>query len=83
MGYGTGAVMAVAAHDERDAEFARKYNLPIRPVVKGDTKDECYTGEGVAINSGFITGLKTSEAKEAVASFVEREIWGRGPCSIA
>src|SRR5207237_2758620 len=58
MGYGTGAIMAVPAHDERDYEFARKFNLPIRPVVKpasGDAPaDRAFVEEGIAITSPMI-----------------------------
>jgi leucyl-tRNA synthetase len=77
MTYGTGAVMAVPAHDERDYEFAKKFKLPIPPVVqnpaKPEAKDECYSGEGIAIHSGFITGLKTSDALLKVIEWAEKE----------
>jgi leucyl-tRNA synthetase len=55
MTYGTGAVMAVPAHDERDFEFAKKLNLPIQTVVSGGKENECFSGEGVNVDSGFIT----------------------------
>ncbi|WP_456479736.1 leucine--tRNA ligase [Nautilia sp.] len=68
--YGSGAVMAVPAHDERDFEFAKKFNLPIKWVIKpvdGEiNENEAYTGEGVLINSGEFTGMKNTEAKEAI-----------------
>jgi len=68
--YGSGAVMAVPAHDERDFEFAKKYNLPIKWVIKPENgeinKNEAYTGDGVLINSGEFTGMKNIKAKEAI-----------------
>ncbi|MCS6913903.1 MAG: leucine--tRNA ligase [Myxococcales bacterium] len=71
-GYGTGAIMAVPAHDERDYDFARAMGLPIRRVVEAHQGDEgAYTGEGVAINSGFINGLPTPQAKAAVIRWAE------------
>jgi len=61
--YGSGAIMAVPAHDERDYEFAQKYNLPIREVVAGgDITKEAYTGDGEHINSGFLNGLNKEQA---------------------
>lgn len=73
--YGTGAVMAVPAHDERDFAFARKYELPIITVVKptqGEAEEgACFTEAGVATNSGEIDGLTTSEAKERVIALLE------------
>lgn len=64
MTYGTGAIMAVPAHDKRDFEFARKYNLPIKNVIspEGETIESIYTGEGTLINSGDFDGLSTKEA---------------------
>lgn len=75
MSYGTGAVMAVPAHDERDFEFAKKFDLPIRAVVQGPAQSEggCYSGEGVAINSGFINGLKTEAGIQKVIEWAEKE----------
>ncbi|MDP9173748.1 MAG: leucine--tRNA ligase [Planctomycetota bacterium] len=78
MGYGTGAIMAVPAHDQRDYEFARKFNLPIREVVTPPggaplPKDRAYEGEGVAINSLSLTGLPTHEAREQMAGILEAE----------
>jgi len=65
--YGTGAVMAVPAHDERDFEFAKKYNLPIRQVVSGrNISVEAYIGEGILINSGEFDGMKNEEAREKI-----------------
>jgi len=70
MDYGSGAVMAVPAHDERDFEFAKKFNLPIVWVIKPENgeldKSQAYTGEGILINSGEFTGMKNTEAKEAI-----------------
>jgi len=66
--YGTGAVMAVPAHDERDYEFAVKYELPILQVVDGDMSDGAYVGDGVHINSEFLDGLNNEEAKSAMTA---------------
>jgi len=78
MEYGTGAVMAVPAHDQRDFEFAKKYGLEIvavvRPTDKGidaDTMTEAYVGEGIMINSGRFNDLKNIDAMEAIASYLE------------
>ncbi|WP_163191973.1 leucine--tRNA ligase [Clostridium thermarum] len=65
--YGTGAVMAVPAHDERDYAFAQKYGLPIEKVIDGGT-DELFTEDGVLVNSGEFTGLSSEEAREAIIS---------------
>ncbi|OFZ54666.1 MAG: leucine--tRNA ligase, partial [Bdellovibrionales bacterium RIFOXYC1_FULL_54_43] len=77
MSYGTGAIMAVPAHDERDNEFAKKFNLPIIKVIEKETEggkaDELFTGDGVSINSGFITGMPTVQAKQAVNEWVEKK----------
>ena len=65
--YGTGAVMAVPAHDERDFEFAKKYNLEIREVISGgNVSIESYTGEGVLINSKEFDGINSEEAREKI-----------------
>ena len=76
--YGTGAIMAVPAHDERDCEFAEKFDLEIREVVK-PASDEggCFSGEGVAMNSGFLDGLPTPEAKEKMIQDLEAKGKGR------
>lgn len=68
MGYGSGAIMAVPAHDERDFEFAGKFDLPIVQVVQpiGDQDWQGYTDPGTAINSGFLDGLKTKDAKKKI-----------------
>ncbi len=73
MTYGTGAVMAVPAHDERDFEFAKKFNLAIQTVVSGGKEGECFSGDGVAVNSGFINGLKTDQATLKVIEWAEKE----------
>lgn len=78
MGYGTGAIMAVPGHDQRDWEFAHKFNLPIIEVVEGgDIKKEAYTGDGVAVNSDFISGLPTSEAKKKIILWLEENHLGK------
>ncbi len=64
--YGTGAVMAVPAHDDRDYAFAKKYNLPIKKVIEGDISGSAYTEDGKHINSDFINGMNIAEAKNAV-----------------
>ncbi len=65
MGYGTGAIMAVPAHDTRDYEFAKKFGIDIIEVIKGgDISKEAYTGEGECVNSGFLDGIKNK--KEAI-----------------
>lgn len=79
-GYGTGAVMAVPAHDERDFAFAQKYKLPIVDVVeKPDTDSDAglYSGEGPLVNSGHFDGMQSSEAREEVVAWLEQEGVGR------
>lgn len=72
--YGTGAVMAVPAHDERDFEFAKKYNLEILEVVSGgDITKEAYTAEGIMVNSGGYNGMKSDEAWEKMATWLEEK----------
>ncbi|MFA7342751.1 MAG: leucine--tRNA ligase [Terrimicrobiaceae bacterium] len=78
MGYGTGAIMAVPAHDERDFEFARQFGLPVREVVREPhATGSCFSGEGVAVNSGFLDGLPTAEAKRAISAWLEERQLGR------
>lgn len=73
-GYGTGAIMAVPAHDERDNEFANKFNLPITQVIEGGgPASDVFTGEGVLVNSGEFTGLSSSEAREEITQKFGRE----------
>ena len=84
MDYGTGAVMGVPAHDQRDLDFARKYMLPVPRVVaaEGDEDvaihNEAYTGPGKIINSSFLNGMAVDEAKAAVIARAESEGWGKG-----
>ena len=74
-GYGFGAIMAVPAHDERDFEFAKKFDLEIRAVISGgDINVEAYTGEGKLINSEKFDGLDISETKKAITEFVGGEL---------
>ncbi len=73
MTYGTGAIMAVPAHDTRDWEFARKFNLPVIEVVAGgDVEKEAYTDiqDGVMVNSGFLNGMKVAQAKKAIIEYL-------------
>jgi leucyl-tRNA synthetase len=89
-GYGTGAIMAVPAHDERDFEFAKTFSLPIITVVKpneawlkktGSTLEnltEAYTDEGDAVNSGEFTGLTTAEFKQKITAWLEQTGKGQG-----
>ena len=79
--YGTGAIMAVPAHDTRDWEFAKKFNLPIIEVVKGSevgVENEAFTdcATGVMINSSFLTGMSVEEAKKAITEWLTKE--GKG-----
>jgi leucyl-tRNA synthetase len=80
MGYGTGAIMAVPAHDERDFEFAQKFELPVKQVVQPpEGKDwQGFTYHGIAVNSGFLDGLTTSEAKKKIAAWLEEKGLGKG-----
>ncbi len=82
MSYGTGAIMAVPAHDTRDWEFAKKFNLPIIEVVAGgeDVQKEAYTdvAEGKLVNSGFLDGLEVAEAKKKIIEFLEEKKIGKG-----
>ena len=72
MGYGTGAIMAVPAHDTRDYEFAKKFGIEIIPVLLGgDIEKEAFTGDGVHINSGFLDGLNKEEALNKMYEYLE------------
>lgn len=72
MGYGTGAIMAVPAHDTRDYEFAKKFGIEIIPVLSGgDIEKEAFTGDGVHINSGFLDGLNKEEALNKMYKYLE------------
>ncbi len=77
--YGSGAIMAVPAHDMRDHEFARKFGLPIIEVVKGgaDVQNEAFCGEGVAINSPVIEGLPTALAKAKITDWLGQKGLGK------
>ena len=84
--YGTGAIMAVPAHDERDFAFARKFALPIVPVVSpadGSTPepDQAFVGEGIAINSGALNGLATAAAKQKITADLEARGVGKATVS--
>ncbi len=85
MEYGTGAVMGVPGHDQRDFEFATKYELPILRVVATDParadepfKGEAEAGDGVIVNSGFLNGMSVEDAKQAVITRAENGGWGEG-----
>jgi leucyl-tRNA synthetase len=77
--YGTGAIMAVPAHDSRDLEFARKFALPLRVVVQapGGQDSLGFLGDGASVNSGFLSGLSTAEAKKKIISWLEENRLGR------
>ena len=77
-GYGTGAIMAVPAHDLRDMEFAKKYELPIEVVVQAPKGQESlgFSGEGVAVNSDFLDGLSTLDAKVRIINWLEEKAFG-------
>jgi len=82
MSYGTGAVMAVPAHDDRDFAFAQKYNLPIRVVIappqwQGEELEAAYIEPGVMVNSGQFDGLPSQQGIEAVSDFLEEKGWGK------
>lgn len=78
-GYGTGAVMAVPAHDERDFAFAEAFKLPIVNVIASSDDDgvQVYHGEGTLENSGVFDGMNTSEAREEIVAWLERQELGR------
>jgi leucyl-tRNA synthetase len=84
--YGTGAIMAVPAHDDRDSEFAKKFNLAIIQVVEPDDAEQkklvkegklCFTGDGTAVNSGQFTGLRTPDFKERITNWLEQKGLGK------
>ncbi|MDY6798562.1 MAG: leucine--tRNA ligase [Pseudomonadota bacterium] len=83
MEYGTGALMAVPGHDDRDHEFARKYRLPIKQVIAAadgrelDVQEQAFTGKGVLVSSGKYSGLTSEEAFEAIADYLEDNGIGR------
>lgn len=76
--YGTGAIMAVPAHDDRDYEFAKKYGLEIIQVLEGDSiKEKAYTGDGIHINSSFLDGLNKEEAIDKIIKYLEENNIGK------
>jgi leucyl-tRNA synthetase len=82
LSYGTGAVMAVPAHDERDFAFAQRYNLPIRVVVappdwQGEELEQAYIEPGTMVNSGQFNGLPSQQGIEAISDFLEQKGWGK------
>jgi leucyl-tRNA synthetase len=82
LGYGTGAVMAVPAHDERDFAFAQRYNLPIRVVIappdwQGGELEQAYIEPGTMVNSGKFDGLPSQQGIEAISDFLEEKGWGK------
>ena len=82
LSYGTGAVMGVPAHDERDFLFAKKYDIPIRVVIsppdwQGEELKEAYIEEGTLVNSGQFNGLPSKQGIEAISDFLEEKGWGR------
>lgn len=86
MEYGTGAIMSVPAHDQRDFDFAKKYDLPIRVVIVpedsvnellGTSLTEAYEDEGILINSGQFSGLKSDEARRAIGEYIEERGIGK------
>jgi len=82
--YGTGAVMGVPAHDERDFAFARKYNLPVKIVIQPPNEElilekmtDAYVGEGIMVNSGMFNGLVNTEGKQKIGQYLEEKGLGR------
>src|SRR5690606_25344631 len=81
LGYGTGAIMAVPGHDQRDWEFAREFGLPIVEVIAGGNISEAaHTGDGELVNSGFLNGMNVEDAKDAMTSRLAAE--GRGEARV-
>ncbi|MCY4487227.1 MAG: leucine--tRNA ligase [Deltaproteobacteria bacterium] len=85
MEYGTGAVMAVPAHDQRDFEFARKYDLPVRPVIHpagatlaAEDMTEAFVADGVMADSGPFSGSGSAEGRARIAAYLEEKGWGKG-----
>ena len=76
--YGTGAIMAVPAHDTRDYEFAKKFNIPVIPVLKGgNIEKEAFTGDGAHINSDFLNGLNKQQAIDKMTTWLEETGCGK------
>lgn len=77
--YGTGAIMSVPAHDTRDYDFAKAFDLPIIEVISGgDVSKEAYTGDGLHVNSGFLDGLNVQDGKKKMVEWLESNGVGRG-----
>ena len=77
--YGTGAIMAVPGHDQRDYEFARQFDLPIVEVISGgDLSKAAHTGNGELVNSGFLNGMDVKAAKQAMVEWLEQRAAGKG-----
>ncbi|MDR1952551.1 MAG: leucine--tRNA ligase [Elusimicrobiota bacterium] len=79
-GYGTGAIMAVPAHDQRDWEFAKKFNIPIIEVIKGENSSiekSAYEGEGVLVNSGQFNNIKSDKAINTVIDWIDKQGFGK------
>lgn len=77
-GYGTGAIMAVPGHDQRDWEFAKQFDLPIIEVVQGgNIEEEAYAGDGAHVNSDFINGLNNADAIAKMIEWLEQEGVGK------
>ena len=80
-GYGTGAIMAVPGHDQRDWDFAHEFHLPVVEVIAGgDISEAAFAGDGVLVNSGYLDGMNVAEAKEAITARLESD--GRGQARI-
>jgi leucyl-tRNA synthetase len=83
--YGTGAIMAVPAHDQRDFEFAKKYHIPIKQVIvppqeepyTGEDMERAYEGEGIMVNSAQFNGLSSQEAREKITQYLVQKGWGK------
>ncbi len=80
--YGTGAIMAVPAHDERDFEFASEYGIPIKEVISPDGRSHpelnaAYTGEGIMVNSGDFNGFESEEGKKEITRYIEKNNLGK------
>ncbi|BBX75669.1 leucine--tRNA ligase [Mycobacterium shinjukuense] len=81
VGYGTGAIMAVPGHDQRDWDFARTFGLPIVEVIAGgDISQAAYVGDGMLVNSGYLDGMNVAEAKKAITERLESD--GRGQARV-
>ena len=79
VGYGTGAIMAVPGHDQRDWEFATEFGLPIVEVISGgDISEAAYAGDGALVNSGYLDGLTVGDAKRVITERLEADGRGRG-----